>query len=353
MRPAAIAGLPAFAGNDAASWTDHVPAAGARIVMLIVPLIVITAILALGAAITELGVARLERAHRPAGRFVPVAGGRLHVVDLAPASPADGLPVVLLHGASGNLEDERITLGRALAARRRVILIDRPGHGFSDRPGGKADASPARQAALVAQALAAMGIDRMIVLGHSWAGAVATALALDFPERVAGLLLLAPVTHPWRGGISWYNTLAATPVIGRLFVQALALPLGMLMIRSGVAGVFAPQRPPSDYMRLAAVRLVLRPAEFIANAQDMAVLKAFVTAQVPRYRAITAPTVVLAGDCDTIVSADIHARAVAALIPGAKLVVLEGIGHMPHHVAADEIVAAIDALEAQASNGAS
>src|SRR5215469_13764506 len=136
---------------------------------ILVIAIVIIAILGLGAAITTLGVAWLERAHPPSGRFVPVAGGRLHVVDLAPASPASGPPVVLLHGASGNLEDQRFTLGRALAERRRVILIDRPGHGFSDRPGGTADASPARQAVLIAQALAAMDVERAIVVGHSWA----------------------------------------------------------------------------------------------------------------------------------------------------------------------------------------
>jgi pimeloyl-ACP methyl ester carboxylesterase len=313
--------------------------------MLII--LVLVAILGLGAAITALSVVCLERAHRPAGRFVPVAGGRLHVVDLAPASETFSLPVVLLHGASGNLEDERLTLGQALAARRRVILIDRPGHGFSDRPGGAADASPARQAALVVQALTELGVERAIVLGHSWAGALAAALALDFPGRVAGLVLLAPVTHPWPGGISWYNALAATPVIGPLFVHTLALPLGLLMIGRGVAGVFAPQRPPPDYIRRTATRLVLRPAEFMANAQDLAVLKDFVTAQVPRYRAIAAPTVVISGDLDTVVSMDIHARAVAALIPDAKLVVLAGIGHMPQHAAADRIVAAIDGLEAR------
>ncbi len=61
--------------------------------------------------------------------------------------PPDGTPVVLLHGASGNLHDMRIALGDRLAAHDRVILIDRPGHGWSDRPGGAADARPARQAA--------------------------------------------------------------------------------------------------------------------------------------------------------------------------------------------------------------
>jgi len=312
--------------------------------MLIIGIIAIVAVLAIGATITAIGVARLERAHRPAGRFVPVTGGRLHVLELAPARPSDAPPIVLLHGASGNLEDQRLTLGHALATRRRVILIDRPGHGYSDRPGGRSDASPGSQAALVAQALGRLGIGRAVVVGHSWAGALAAALVLDFPERVAGLVLLAPVTHPWPGGIFWYNTLATTPLIGRLFVATCVLPLGSLLIARAVANVFEPQVPPADYLRGAATRLVLRPHEFIANAQDVAALKAFVTAQAPRYGEIAVPTVIISGDRDNTVHLETHSRVAATLIPGAKLIVLPGIGHMPHHVAADAIVAAIDAM---------
>jgi pimeloyl-ACP methyl ester carboxylesterase len=313
--------------------------------MLLIGVIAIVAILGIGATIiTAVGVALLERAHRPAGRLVPVAGGRLHVVDLAPARPSDSAPIVLLHGASGNLEDQRLTLGNALAARHRVILVDRPGHGFSDRPGGRSDASPGRQAALIAQALARLGVSRAIVVGHSWSGALAAALALDFPERVAGLALLAPVTHPWPGGIFWYNRLAGMPLIGRLFVETCAFPLGSLMIARAVENVFEPQLPPADYMRRAATRLVLRPQEFIANAQDVAALKAFVTAQAPRYGEIAVPTVIISGDRDTTVRLETHSRVAATLIPGATLIVLPGIGHMPHHVAADAIVAAIDRL---------
>src|SRR5262252_7195223 len=258
--------------------------------MLLIGVIAIVAILGIGATITAVGVALLERSHRPAGRFVPVAGGRLHVVDLAPARPTDAPAIVLLHGASGNLEDQRLTLGNALAARHRVVLIDRPGHGFSDRPGGAADASPGRQAALIAQALARLGVERAVIVGHSLSGAVATALALDFPERVAGLALLAPVTHPWKGGISWYNTLAAAPALGPLFARTLVVPLGLMLFAPGVESAFAPQSAPTDYARLAASQLLLRPDEFIANAQDLAALKAFVTAQVPRYCDITATT---------------------------------------------------------------
>src|ERR1044072_1841138 len=104
---------------------------------------------ALLALVTAVGTAAIERQNPPAGRFVDVTGGRLHVLELG--TQHDGVPIVLLHGASGNLHDMRLGLGERLASRHRVILIDRPGHGWSERPGGYEDASPLREAALIAQ----------------------------------------------------------------------------------------------------------------------------------------------------------------------------------------------------------
>ncbi len=310
-------------------------------------LLTIVAILGAGRAITVLEAARIEAAHPASGRFVEVEGGWLHVLELGTAASDDPLPIVLVHGASGNLKDLRLALGDRLAAHRRVILVDRPGHGWSDRPGGVADASPARQAALIAAALDRIGVERFVLLGHSLGGAVASALALAYPARVAGLVLLAPVTHPWEGGLAWYNAILSTPVIGPIFAHTVALPLAVLLLDRGVASVFAPQSTPADYVRRAAIRLLLRPAEFMANAQDIAVLKAFVTAQAPRYGEIGAPTLILTGSADTTVSPHIHARAVAAAVPHARLIVLAGVGHMPHHVDADVVVAAIGQLPAR------
>src|SRR5215470_17571269 len=308
----------------------------------------IVAILGAGVAITVVQARRIEAAHPASGRFVEVKGGRLHVMEVGASAREDELPIVLVHGASGNLEDLHLALGGRLAVSRRVILVDRPGHGWSDRPGGVADASPARQAALIAQALGRIGVERFVLLGHSLGGAVASAFALAYPSRVAGLVLLAPVTHRWEGGLAWYNAILSTPVIGPMFARTVALPLAVLLLDRGIASVFAPQPAPADYVRRAAIRLLLRPAEFVANAQDIAALKAFVTAQAPRYGEIAAPTVILTGSADRTVSPHIHARAIAAAVPNARLVILAGVGHMPHHVDADAVVAAISQLPARA-----
>ena len=187
-------------------------------------------VVALLALITAIGTVAIERQHPPAGRFVDVAGGRLHVLELGTQN--DGVPIMLLHGASGNLHDMRLSLGERLARRHRVILIDRPGHGWSERPGGDEDASPSRQAALLAQALDGLGVKRAIVTGHSYAGAIVTAFALAFPERVAGLVLLAPATHPWPGGVAWFYTLASSPVIGPFFARTIVLPLAFPLLEA-------------------------------------------------------------------------------------------------------------------------
>jgi pimeloyl-ACP methyl ester carboxylesterase len=199
---------------------------------------------------------------------------------------------------------------------------------------------------MIAEALERLDVGRAIVVAHSFAGSVATALALEDPGRVAGLVLVAPVLYPWSTGIAWYYSLASTPIVGPLFAHTLVVPVGSLLMRPVAAKVFAPQEAPADYAERAAIALVLRPESFLANARDVAGLHAFVTRQAPRYALIKAPIVIITGDRDTVVSPDIHARAFAAKVPQSKLIVLEGVGHMPHHVAPDQVVSAIDDIAA-------
>jgi pimeloyl-ACP methyl ester carboxylesterase len=322
---------------------------------LTLPSVVLVIALGALAAATIFGVARIEAAHPPTGQFIEVGGVRLHVAEIGVGRGAPGAEpaVVLIHGASGNMEDMRLALGETLAASHRVILIDRPGHGWSSRPADASYASPESQAEQVAEALEQLGVSRAILVGHSWGGALATAYALAFPERTAGLVLISAVTHPWAADPGWYNNLALWPVIGPLFLRTLVYPLSFFLADRVSRIVFEPQAVPENYLRRAAIALVLRPKTFFANARDLALLRNFIVAQVPRYAGLNSPTIIITGDRDTLVSPDINACALAATLPRAKLIFLEGVGHMPHHAAPGIVAAAIDEVacfENQAAN---
>ena len=315
--------------------------------IVIFNLIALLIVLAALAAITAGANRLVERAHPPKGRFVDVDGVRLHVDEFG-SRPGDETAIVLVHGASGNMEDMRVALGDALAAHRRVILIDRPGRGWRGRGTASDASSPQRQADLLAGALARIGVRHAILVGHSWGGALVTAFAIRHPAMTAGLVLLSPTSHPWKGGVSWYYTLATVPIVGPIFVHTMLAPLGALLAEGAAAAVFQPQTPPAHYVKRSASWLVLRPRAFIANARDVSDLRNNLESLVPLYPKIAAPTVILTGDRDLTVSNDIHSASLAQIIPDARLEVLAGVGHMPHHARPDRVVAAIDEVARKA-----
>jgi pimeloyl-ACP methyl ester carboxylesterase len=304
--------------------------------------IALVAALATLALATRIGVVVLERTFPPSGTAVLVSGAVLNVVDLG---PRDSLtpPILLLHGASSNLRAMQQPLGDRLAKNHRVILIDRPGHGYSPRERETAS-TPAVQARMIAEALDKLRVGPVIVVAHSWAGALGARIALDYPDRVAGLVMLAPVTHPWYGGVGFYNKVVTTPVIGTLLAYTITLPLGLLVTESGARDVFLPQAMPEGYVTSTATMLLLRPREFLANARDLVTLKQAVEEQATRYAGITAPVTIISGDVDKTVSTFIHSRLFAAAVPNTKLIVLPGMGHMIQNAVPDLIVSEIEAL---------
>jgi pimeloyl-ACP methyl ester carboxylesterase len=300
------------------------------------------------ALLTQAGVWLFQRSYPQRGKTIEVAGARLNVVDLGRGHASEP-PIVLIHGASSNLETMRQPLGEMLAKRHRVILIDRPGHGWSSRK-SELDSTPAVQARMIAEALRKLGVGHAILVVHSWSGALGARMALNEPDRLAGLVMLAPVTHPWRGGVGWYNEAITTPVIGPLLAYTITLPLGVLFAGSGARNVFLPQTMPDGFVEDTATLLLLRPREFIANARDLVTLKQAVIEQAPRYGEIKLPVTLIAGDVDKTVSTDIHSRAFARAVPQTKLVVLEGVGHMVPQAAAERVVGEIEAMIANIQN---
>ena len=310
--------------------------------MLVITILILLSALALA---THAAVIAIERADPPQGYFVAVRGARLHVVDIGPRDLAEP-PIVLIHGASANLQSMRQPLGDLLAREHRVLLFDRPGHGWSTR-GSFADSTPQSQADMIAEALDKLGIARVIIVGHSWGGALVSAFAIQHPKRIAGLVMLAPVTHPWTTGVAWYHNLAATPLLGPLFAYTLELPVARLMLRPGARGVFVPQYMPDDYVSATALPLLVRPREFLTNGRDMVTLKTSIDALQPRYGEITASTVIIHGNADRTVSIAIHARAFVREVGGAKLIELAGVGHMVQNAAPEIVIAAIKSVMPQ------
>src|SRR4029078_11362578 len=107
------------------------------------------------------------------------------------------------------------------------------GHGWSIRARDE-DSTPGIQARMIEEALAKLGVSRAIFVVHSWAGALGTRIALDYPQSVAGLVMLAPVAYPWPGGVGRYNWIVSSLVIGPLLAHTITLPLRRLLARSCV-----------------------------------------------------------------------------------------------------------------------
>lgn len=303
---------------------------------ILVGLIIVLSLLVLAAAYSGLRSRHYARAHPPCGQFVHLDGLAIHYVD-CPAPSANGPALVFIHGASANLRDQMAAFRSLLEGRYRLVFVDRPGHGWSAR-GSRYMASPTAQAKVVDDLLAHLAIERAIVVGHSWGASAAAALCLNHRARIAAALFLAPATHPWDGGLDWYYRIATIPVLGWLFTRTMVVPVGEALLARTLACVFDPDSIPHDYERQTGLKLILRPAEFHANARDVAHLRGHLAQLSNRYGDIWVPATVITGDADAVLSADFHAAALSRDLADAKMVVLGGVGHMLHHPRGPAIV---------------
>lgn len=295
--------------------------------------------LGLGACVTSIAyTSKVEKALPAEGDLVPVAGHDVHVLRRGEAGP----PVLMIHGASANAREFSWTLAPRLEDSMRLMMADRPGHGYSRRfDGAESLAMQARQMAGVLDALAPG--EKAVIVGHSFGGAVALRVALDRPELVSGLVLLAPVTHDWGGsGTAWYNRAAAPPVVGHAFSQLLPI-VGPAQVKSGITSVFDPAPAPESYFENAGIGLLFRPPNFRANARDMTALEAELAAQSARYGELQVPVTVFSGSGDTVLSPAKHVGRLKQQV-AVDLVILKHEGHMPHHGEGDAVADAIRRL---------
>ncbi len=272
--------------------------------------------------------AKLKAAYAPDGTWLSLSDRRrLHVREAGAQAAA---PVLLIHGAAAHGLAMLVALEDALGHHARLIAPDRPGLGWSDplAPGGDRLAG---HAGAMAQVIRAQNVGPMLVVGHSYGATAALRLAIDHPEAVKALVLLAPASTAYVGPASWYNYVATWPILGPLLTRVAVPLLGPRQMTPGIDGVFAPQSAPADYAAAARQKRLFVPAVFAENAKDLAVVNRELADQMANYASITVPVAIIAGDADQTVYTHRHAEELAAALPDARLAILPGVGHMPHH----------------------
>ena len=277
----------------------------------------------------------------PEGAFVTLNGGRIHAI-----VRGNGPDLVLIHGANGNARDFSFDLIDRLANEFRVIAFDRPGFGFSDDFGGLL--SPVEQADLLQTAAEALGLERPILLGHSYGGAVAMAWALLAGDDLAGMTLLAPATHPWPGELGLWYRLTASRLGQNLILPMVARLAPRGSVERTLERVFAPDPVPEGYLEHLGFDLTLRTGQLTLNARQINSLRDHVEAMAPGYPALTLPIEVLHGTKDVTVGLRYHAERLIEDVQTAQLTRLEGVGHMPHHARPQEVLAAVERTAARA-----
>ena len=283
----------------------------------------------------------LARRWPPLGQMVEVDGLPVHAWD---RGTGPGRPVILIHGASGNLRDWTFALAPELAKSMRVIAFDRPGFGWSARLPERGW-EPARQAAHLAAAARKLGVEDAILVGHSWGAALAMAWALDHPDQVGGVVTLGGATMPWGGRLSSFYGLIASDLVGGLAARVISATLSEARIAGFLGEVFEPQPVPSEYAEDIGGPLATRPETLRGNAKDVRHLNDLLKVQAGRYFGLDIPVEILHGTADTTVWPGIHAERMHAALPNSRLALLEGVGHMPHHASPDQVLAAVARLQ--------
>ncbi len=273
----------------------------------------------------------------PEGRFVEAMGLRIHAWERG-----EGQPVVLLHGANGNLRDWTFDLAPQIAGRYRAIAFDRPGNGWSERPPvGAGD--PAVQARILHAAAGRLGVHRPILVGHSWGAALAMAWALAYPDEVAGVVTVSGAVMPWGDQPMLAEMIGLDRLLIGFYFDHLQSAGG------GVAGfvqrIFHPQEPPPGYVDYIGGQLALRPQTVAANIDDIATLNRALRRQAPGYRGLDMPVEIISGRADFIIEPARQPIPFAASLRRPRLTLLDGVGHMAHHAAPAQLLAALDRID--------
>lgn len=282
---------------------------------------------ALAFVVAQVNAARAVARAPKLGQVTPVNGGALHWVEEG-RRDAPGPTLVCIHGLGGSLRAFTYALTPILAQHHRVISIDRPGSGYSERDG--AHLAPLEtQGRMVFELLDKLGVERPVLIGHSLGGALSLRMAYDQPDRVGGLVLLAAATRPVEDLPEVFTGLNVHSAALRNFLgETFAGALGPLIVALGGAKmVFAPEPVVAGFDDRGGGILGARPKGYIRASEDLVAATASMEWMNELEATLTAPGVVVYGDEDALLDAQEHGRLFAQR-QGFRYIELPGKGHM-------------------------
>jgi pimeloyl-ACP methyl ester carboxylesterase len=264
----------------------------------------------------DLDLASLDAKYLAApGDRIEVAGTQLHLRD---SGPRDAPPIVLLHGFGASLHTWE-PWAEALQAEFRVIRLDLPGSGLSP-PDPTGDYSDARSMALLTALLDQLGLARASLIGNSMGGRIAWSYAARHPERVRALVLVSPDGFASPGFD--YGKAPEVPATLKLMRYSLPKPL----LRMSLAPAYANPAALTDALATRYHDLMRAPGARDAMLARMGQIA--LVDPLPWLAQIRAPTLLLWGEQDAMIPLRNAADYLKAM-PGATLVALPGIGHLP------------------------
>ena len=276
-----------------------------------------------------------ERDNPPTGQFLRVNGVRLHYVERG-----SGTPLVLLHGNGSMIQDFESSGLIDLASKDyRVIVFDRPGFGYSDRPRNVAW-NHAAQADLIASALHQLGVTQAIVLGHSWGASVAVALALKYPKLVQGLILASGYYYPTLRADVVGLSVPAVPLLGDVLRHSIAPILCRAIWPLLMAKIFGPHSVPPKFAGFPK-ELAVRPSQIRASAVESALMIPGALNFQDQYAALKLPVSIIAGEEDRLIDTDTQSGRLHKDIVQSTFHQVPGAGHMVHQTATGSVMVAI------------
>lgn len=269
----------------------------------------------------------------PDGTFIDVPGARLHYVEMG-----HGPSIVMVHGLMGQLRNFSYAVAERLAVDHRVILVDRPGWGYSEFTGRRHGV--ATQAQILAAFIETVAPDKPLLVGHSMGGAVALALGLDRPELVRGLALIAPLSQIVLAPPPQFAALMAPGPLRPLIAWTIATPAGILNGPPTAAAIFYPDPVPKDFAVAGGAALSARPKSYMSGSFELQHALRDLYRMVSRYPTMQLPVSILFGRQDHVLSPTLNGETTATQIPGSVLELIDG-GHMlpvTHAVAVEDWV---------------